>query len=341
MKTRKEEEMRNNTKSASGQVDILELRKLLTTGQMRFAPLRQERSIRAQIQGLSQEGLACFVHLKATWETWFPNDPYDDEMYLRFSRCSPGKPFDEISAWKSMKHFDRRYSGLTASALEFQLRTKTLFPLPGLRTTNLHEVFYMRPARFVPTNTQTKTVIDNLVYVMSTMMEREGPCSNGISFIANMDDWTMKCFTTDYCLQFMLTLQGRIPARVTGFFIVNPPSWFGSIWKMMKPMLSPQFRKKVYMIPEAELKHHMAVGYENFLPDELSSGRADTDSIVSDFVDYRMFVEAQPSNGQGDLKETARRLKGGSADVRGGKRRNRLIFGRKQPRNTSTVESEK
>ena len=41
------------------------------------------------------------------------------------------------------------------------------------------------------------------------------------------------------------------PAKVELFLIVNPPSWFGVIWKIMKPMLAPSFRKRVKICPES------------------------------------------------------------------------------------------
>merc|ERR1711920_793797 len=101
----------------------------------------------------------------------------------------------------------------------------------------------------------------------------------------------MSNFSVDYCLQFMNMLQGKIPVRVRMFLIVNPPTWFGMIWNIMKPMLSKDFRKKVSVIPERELSNHLAEGFEDYLPDEFeyAAGQkgASTDDIVKDFVAYR------------------------------------------------------
>jgi hypothetical protein len=83
---------------------------------------------------------------------------------------------------------------LSALALEKQLRSKTLFPIPGLKSSGGHDMFYMRPSRYVPKETTTKTIIDNLAYVMNTMLEKEHACSNGIGFLALMDDWGMSNF---------------------------------------------------------------------------------------------------------------------------------------------------
>jgi hypothetical protein len=58
---------------------------------------------------------------------------------------------------------------------------------------------------------------------MNVMMEKEKACEEGIGFVADMNDWTMENFSVSYCYQFMMMLQGRVPARVRQFLIVNPP----------------------------------------------------------------------------------------------------------------------
>jgi hypothetical protein len=114
-----------------------------------------------------------------------------------------------------MKKFNKRFLSLSVYTLEKQLLSKTLFPVPGLRSKGGHEMFYMRPARYFPKETTTKTIIDNLAYVMNTMLEKEHPCSEGIGFIACMDDWTMANFEVNYCYKFMMTLQGfTVPVQV-------------------------------------------------------------------------------------------------------------------------------
>ena len=104
------------------------------------------------------------------------------------------------------------------------------------------------------------------------MLEKESACTEGIGFVACMDDWTMKHFSTDYCFQvsyytiwlskdllhllltfftskFMQGLQGKLtPVNVVLFLIVNPLSWFGAISKIMQPMLVPSFGCKVKVI---------------------------------------------------------------------------------------------
>ncbi len=213
-------------------------------------------------------------------------------MYLRFARCSPGpKKFNAKTAWKVMKNFDRKYLTLQATDMEDQLLTKTLFPIPGLKSADGHDMFYMRPSRYFPKKTSTKEIIENLGYCMEKMVDKEKACSEGIGFLAYMNDWKMQNFSVDYCFQFMMMLQGRVPARVRLFLIVNPPGWFDAIWKIMKPMLAKDFRKKVHMIPESDVGKFLADDYGAYLPDDMETGKAPTEPMVQDFIAYQKYMD--------------------------------------------------
>jgi len=269
----------------------------VTTGPERFAPSEDERTIQDQLAGLTADEKKCFDNLRAKWNEKTSDDSYplDDNMILRFAYCSPGeKKFDEKASWKVMEKFDKRFLNLKAAAgLEQQLLSKTLFPIPGMKTLEGgHDIFYMRPSRYFPKETSTETIVNNLGYCMMSMQDgNEKNTKEGIGFVANMEDWKMQNFSVDYCLQFMNMLQGKIPVRVRMFLIVNPPGWFGLIWRIMKPMLSKDFRKKVAVIPETKLSKYLQGGFEDFLPDEFTDGRASTDDIVNDFVAYRKSIE--------------------------------------------------
>jgi hypothetical protein len=202
--------------------------------------------------------------------------------------------FQEDRAFKLMVKLlkNDRYLKLRVSSLNSQLQSKTLFPVPGLKTSDGHDMFYMRPSRYVPKETSTKTIIDNLVYVMNTMLEKEKNQKHGIGFIACMDDWKMKNFEVNYCYQFMMALQGAmVPVKVQLFLIVNPPTWFGAIWRIMKGMLLPSFRRKVKICNEDAISKYLKSDYQKFLPDDMKSGTVPTDKLVADFIAYREHVE--------------------------------------------------
>ena len=66
----------------------------------------------------------------------------------------------------------------------------------------------------------------------------------------------------------------------------------------MKPMLSPVFRKKVHMISEDKLHEYFAPGFDVYLPNEFECGKSCVETLVSDFVTFRQFVEkASPIEG--------------------------------------------
>lgn len=255
---------------------------------------KDERPLEDQMASLTPDERKAVQTLKKKWESQskIPHE-FDDAMYLRFARCSPGpKKFNVDTAWKVMKKYDGRYLKMKIEDLEDQLLTETLFIPPGLTSIDGHECFYMKPARYFPKVTPTHVIIDNLAYCMSVLVENEKSCTEGIGFVANMDDWSFTNFSVSYCLNFMKMLQGRIPVRVRMFLIVNPPSWFGKIWDIMKSMLSKDFQKKVHMIPASELNKFLAKGYEKYLPSELEGGMVNSTEVVERFIAHRKSVES-------------------------------------------------
>lgn len=288
------------------------IERILGDGPMRFAPKRKERTIAEQFERLSRSEKEALFAMKEKFRKKALKKKYSDALFpsdAHTLRCARASRFQLKKAWKVLRNYIRedvrRLLTLKASEIEEQLRSKTLFPLPGLQCRNGNNVFYMKPSRFSPNETPTQLVIDNLAYVMNCMLEEERSSKSGIAFLANMDDWTFENFSPDYCRRFMEILQGSyFPVNVTLFLIVNPPSWFDRVWKIMRPMLSKEFRKKVHVIPESDLFEYLPFHYEAFLPDEMESGMVPTDSIVNDFVTYRLFVEQEAKTMGSDTQLT-------------------------------------
>eukprot|EP00980_Cylindrotheca_fusiformis_P011559 scaffold2737_cov99-Cylindrotheca_fusiformis.AAC.5 len=202
---------------------------------------------------------------------------------------------------------DRHYLDLRMRGeLEEQFYSCALFPLPaGLKTKKGNSsVFYMRPSRYDPTKTPTKKIIENLCYVLNDRSNTRQRARDGVAFVANMKGWTMHNFSMDYCRQFMYALQGHIvPTRVVLFLIVNPPSWFGNVWKLMRPMLSKSFSRKVHIVKQEKLADYLMKGYDKYLPDELAAAGKNTDElaaagkntseIVEDYVDLKGYEDEE------------------------------------------------
>lgn len=274
-----------------------ELTAQLGHGPMRFGPVHQECSVQMEVQarGLSEQDVYAFASIKAQWEVLRKKEAskklLTNEQILRIALfCN----FDEKRSLNLMKRVNPRHFRLSAIDISTQLESRTLFPCPGLKTSEGNSVFYMRPARYFPKKTPTSVVIDNLIFVMDKMSQQNNDAhrSTGISFIANMEGWTMSNFSYEYCRRFMMTLQGRtFPVRIDLFLIMNPPSWFGKVWAIMKPMLSPSFRKKVFIITEDELPFFMSLDYEKDLPDDIRGGQVNTEDLVRDYVMFHQSLE--------------------------------------------------
>jgi len=295
------------------------------TKEVKGQQLGGERTVQdeALFHGLGRDELIKFAEVKAHYEIQLEATKkpclFTDTQLLRFAM------FCKFSVPKSLQLINKTKSShfrLNAFALQEQLQTQTLFPLSSELTTKdgSSHVFYMRPSRFLPKERHaTSSVIRNLVYVMNqidTAYPKNQPCHD-ICFIANMSLWTMKHFSTDYCLKFMQCLQGQVfPVKVSLFLIVNPPSWFGNVWKIMKPMLSQKFQQKVHMISEDKLKDFLSPNYPQYLPNEFESdetGKVDTETWVKDFIQQRQTLEQQAGTDPTDDEESLSNFSGHSS----------------------------
>ena len=203
---------------------------------MRFGPSTQDtfssfRSLASKMKLSTKDRL-----ILATIQSQLDTMSEKDEIRKKLTRAQTLRiahfcNFDVDRSLKLMCKVKGRHFELSAATLKDQLSTKTIFPCPSLETREGSKVFMMRPSRYVPHETPVSDIIDNLIFVMDHMTQQDLITEQkGIAFIANMDSWKMRNFSTDYCLKFMMALQGRVfPAKVNLFLIVNPPPWFGKV----------------------------------------------------------------------------------------------------------------
>lgn len=217
--------------------------------------------------------------------------PIPNDAIFRFASYH-GFRYNE--AFNDLKgyHTNRRLHLKMNDEMVRQFETKTLIPLPGLKTKrNKSSVIYMKPSRFNPHEMKTSDVIDSLCYVLNHMSRTKEQCLAGVTLIANMEEWCMKNFSNDYCHQFMQALQGKfVPTKVDLFLIVNPPPGFSNIWKLMKPMFSRSFSKKVHVIKESRLNEFLIEGYEKYLPNEFG-GWLDKSELLEDLIDLKQYED--------------------------------------------------
>lgn len=289
----------------------VETRNAVGDGPMRFGPVCRPATVQEDLLKCHVASMEGFMRLKQSCQNNGLNRLFTEEQIFRVAAY---KDFSVGKAFRLLKKMDPRFMNTKVQQIEDQLRTQTLFPLPPeVRAPKVDSFFYMRPCRYHPGTTPTSTIIANLIYVMDTIYQRHYDYENHrIGFIANMNDWTMEHFAVDYCFQFMQSLQGRMaPVNVDMFLIVNPPAWFDRIWKIMKPMLSPVFRKKVHMIPEGKLSKYLSPGFEAHLPNEFECGQASVPLMVKDFITFRKYVEgglSPPEQALNDYSQEQRHI---------------------------------
>lgn len=153
----------------------------------------------------------------------------------------------------------------------------------------------MRPSRYFPNKLDDNNhdiIIDNLVYVINSMLENEYSCKDGIGMIIYMNNWIQKDnFTSKYFYQLFKILQGAIPVRIRLCLLINPPKWFTKIWNVMKHLLNNELKSKIILINENELSKYLKTGFESFLPDDMDTGTLSTNDIVNDYITYRKYIE--------------------------------------------------
>lgn len=90
------------------------------------------RPVEEQLSALPSPHRIVVTTLKRNWEQG-GHGGFSDEWYLRFAKCSPGKPFDYKAAWSVMNKFDRRYMTLNITVMERVLQSKIIYPCRGLK----------------------------------------------------------------------------------------------------------------------------------------------------------------------------------------------------------------
>lgn len=137
---------------------------------------------------------------------------------------------------------------------------------------------------------------------MNCMLEKEHGSVHGLVLVANMAGWKMENFSVSYWHKLLTTLQGlRMPTRISAFLIVDPPSWFGSIETIMRPMMSDDFLEKVAIASSDELVQYLADGYREHLPDDMDDGKLNTNAIVNAFISERKAIESGSLRGINSL----------------------------------------
>lgn len=186
---------------------------------------------------------------------------------------------------------------------KFMRNIKTVFPLPGLKSAIGSDVLYWRPSRYTPSSDQNRLLIENMCYVLNDMNKTIEQCRNGVLVIVNMDGYSMKNFHRDTQMKLTRITEGQIiPAHLVQILIVNPPTFFERLWKVVRPAFSALFSKRILIIKSSMIANFLMEGYEEYLPDEFISGKKNTSALVDEYVNSKLLEETQGDFCDGLLK---------------------------------------
>ena len=291
--------------SMNGSAHLDQLRLVLADGPMRFAPPAKERSVEVQLStGLKANERDLIEYLACEWDRQEKDaktrkHDISIELFLRFVRCHP--ELDKISAWKSFSNISFCHCNTVITSIPPKLlHGKSILILPDLRTKDpdKRRVVYVEPAKFNVKDASTKDIFSYLIYMLRVATESEDSSTNGICVLLNMEGWTMKDYSVHFWSQFMQILSGNIfPINVHQILLVDTPRWFGTVIRMIQRMVSPEFMNKLKRVCTENLHMHIICrDNENgdifeYLPDEMSKGRLNSNSLGYDFICYRVYVE--------------------------------------------------
>mmetsp|Transcript_40380 Transcript_40380/g.97491 ORF Transcript_40380/g.97491 Transcript_40380/m.97491 type:complete len:287 (-) Transcript_40380:150-1010(-) len=153
--------------------------------------------------------------------------------------------------------------------------TKTLFPLPGLKSAMGSDVIYWHPSSYLPSASSNRLLVESMCYLLNDMNQTIDQCRNGILMIVNMDGYKMKNFHRDTQMRLTKVTEGQVvPTSIVQILIVNPPTFFETIWKVVRPAFSSLFSKRIHFIKSNKLGNYLMEGYEADLPDDfVATGR--------------------------------------------------------------------
>lgn len=183
------------------------------------------------------------------------------------------------------------YHELNIARVEKQLRTETLIIPPGVCDKNGNQFLYMKPGKFTPGTDDLDALLESLVYLLGHITSKEKASTDGIAFMANMSGWGWSNFGTRYAKSFFDLMQGSYPLRIRTFLIMNPPSWFGMVWRIIRPMMSKKFAEKVHIVSDDAIYEHVS---KDHLPEEMGGG-SDFGQLVDEFIAYATKLESEAS----------------------------------------------
>ncbi|KAI9340865.1 CRAL-TRIO domain-containing protein [Obelidium mucronatum] len=143
-----------------------------------------------------------------------------------------------------MKNLGSSSARLNIKHVHAFLLTSILQVLPTKDRDGLPMVF-MKPNEYFPAEVPWQQCVCALVYLLEVLTgQDETAAKYGFTFVCDMKNWGWQNFGLSYASQFFAVLSGRFPVRIRKFVLVNPPTIFPMVWKLIKPMMSADLASK-------------------------------------------------------------------------------------------------
>ncbi|GIY49986.1 alpha-tocopherol transfer protein-like [Caerostris extrusa] len=177
----------------------------------------------------------------------------DDEFLVRFLRA---KKYDVDRAFNTLKNyysFKSRYSGivtdLTPQDLKFVFEMNKVF-VPTKRARNGEGIIIVKAGAFdMEACTLEQHVAAGFIGVEVGLQTEATQVCGGIMVI-DMKGMTwrklMVYFNPTFITTIVRCIQDVMPSRVSGIHVVNEPVYFGSVFKLVKPIITKKLRSRLH-----------------------------------------------------------------------------------------------
>mmetsp|Transcript_11140 Transcript_11140/g.29926 ORF Transcript_11140/g.29926 Transcript_11140/m.29926 type:complete len:281 (-) Transcript_11140:236-1078(-) len=197
----------------------------------------------------------------ATMIKGFPKEMFTDAFLMRFLRV---RYFEVKNALSVLSNYLEWYRSrkltpatLTVDRVAPMLRTNVI-SAPGSVDVNGFRIMYMRPANYFPATMPLDELLEAAVYVMERLADEETTQLAGICFLVDMRNWGWSNFSVKYASQWLGLMQNRFPLRLRAWVMLDTPSWFGAVWRIIRPMMTARFASKWKFGPLAEADKYVS-----------------------------------------------------------------------------------
>lgn len=213
---------------------------------------------------------------------------------LRAAELQPKRALKILTSYHTYYSKETQGGFIRVVEVEKMVTDGILIVHPRLVTTTGKRVMFMRPGRFYPSYMQTSDVIRLLQYMTQRLVEDPNAQQDGFTFVADLGGWTMSNFSRGYAFTWFLTML-VMPVKLDSFIIIDAPSWFGMIWRIIKTVMPKSFQDKWSYVTRETV--NTVLPKSACPPDIIADGELDID-LRAWCEDRRIAEESKTANAE-------------------------------------------